>query len=93
MSSAQVRTTIYLDEDLYIAAKKKAIEERRTLTSLIQDGLAEQVTKKRKSINYKKESWEKFVEKRGGGIKLKRYPTPSELNKILDERYVEMLPR
>ncbi len=93
MASGQVRTTVYLDEDLYIAAKKKAIEERITLTAIIQNGVKEQIAKKNKSSKYSKESWEKFVKKRGGGIKLKKYPTPSELNKILDDRYVEMLPR
>lgn len=45
----QVRTTVYLDENLYITAKKKAIEERTTLTKLIQKGLQEQLSKKAKS--------------------------------------------
>ena len=92
MPTGQVRTTVYLDEELYIAAKKKAAEERRTLTSLIQEGLKEQVAKKVKP-KYKKEDWEKTVERLAGGIKLKKYPTPEELNRILDDRYAKMLPR
>lgn len=88
MSTGQVRTTVYLDEDLYVAAKKKAIEERRTLTSLIQEGLKEQVANiSKKKTNYKKESWEKLVEKLAGGIPAKMSLTPEELNEILDKRY------
>lgn len=86
MSTSQVRTTVYLDEELYIAAKKKAIEERRTLTSLIQEGLKEQVGKKEKP-KYKKGSWEKLVEKLAGGIPAKMSLTPEEINEILDKRY------
>lgn len=43
MQTSQVRTTVYLDEDLYLAAKKKAIEKRTTLTDLIEKGLKNQV--------------------------------------------------
>ena len=39
MQSNQVRTTIYLDEDLLTAAKKKAISEKTTLTNLVRQGL------------------------------------------------------
>jgi hypothetical protein len=39
MAQTQIRTTVYLDENLYLAAKKKAVEERTTLTDLIKTGL------------------------------------------------------
>lgn len=48
MQTGQVRTTVYLDEELYIAAKKKAIEDRTTLTELIKKGLENQVVVKKK---------------------------------------------
>lgn len=50
----QVRTTVYLDESLYVSAKKRAIEERTTLTAIIKKGLQEQLSKKIKSDPRKK---------------------------------------
>ena len=35
----------------------------------------------------------KLVESLSGGLDLKYHPTPEELNKALDKRYEEMLPR
>lgn len=97
MSTGQVRTTVYLDEDLYIAAKKKAIEERTTLTSIIQKGVKEQIKKgKSKKASYNKDEYERLVEKLAGGIPAKMSLTPDELNEILDKRYElpkKMLPR
>lgn len=43
MQTGQIRTTVYLDEELYLAAKKKAIEKRTTLTNLIEQGLKKQI--------------------------------------------------
>lgn len=43
MADNQIRTTVYLDENLYLTAKKKAVEERTTLTGLIQKGLKYQL--------------------------------------------------
>ncbi len=43
MPTGQIRTTVYLDENLYLAAKKKAVEERTTLTDLIKTGLKDQI--------------------------------------------------
>ncbi len=40
-----IRTTVYLDENLYLAAKKRALEERTTLTHLIQSGLKDRIEK------------------------------------------------
>lgn len=42
----QIRTTVYLDVNLYLEAKKKALEERTTLTSMIRNGLKDQIIKK-----------------------------------------------
>lgn len=50
----QIRTTVYLDENLYLEAKKKAIEDRTTLTSLIQIGLKDQIIKRFSSKKRKK---------------------------------------
>lgn len=47
MSQQQVRTTIYLDENLYLQAKRKALEERSTLTELIKRGLQNQLAEKK----------------------------------------------
>lgn len=46
MNQNQVRTTVYLDENLYLAAKRKALENRTTLKELISDGLKSQLTYK-----------------------------------------------
>lgn len=35
----------------------------------------------------------KFVKSLSGGLNLRYHPTPTEINKALDERYEEMLPR
>ena len=35
----------------------------------------------------------KLIESLSGGLELKYHPTPEEINKTLDERYEEMLPR
>lgn len=43
MNQHQIRTTVYLDESLYLAAKRKALEERTTMTELIQNGLNKQI--------------------------------------------------
>lgn len=43
MQSNQIRTTIFLDRDLLIAAKKKAIQERTSLTDLVRRGLRSQI--------------------------------------------------
>jgi hypothetical protein len=43
------RTTVRLPPDLLIRAKRKAAEEGRTLTALIEDGLRLVVAQKRKS--------------------------------------------
>ena len=48
MQTSNIRTTIYLDEDLYMKAKKKALEERTTLTKLIKNGLKREIAKKNK---------------------------------------------
>ena len=48
MQSNQIRTTVYLDEDLYLAAKKKAVEERTSLKGLIQKGLKSELKKTNK---------------------------------------------
>lgn len=52
-SNPNIRTTIYLEEDLFIKAKKKALEERTTLTELIKRGLKKEITKKLKKKPYK----------------------------------------
>ena len=44
MPQTQIRTTVYLDENLYLAAKKRALEERTTLTELIETGLKSRLT-------------------------------------------------
>lgn len=46
MPQHQIRTTVYLDENLYLEAKRKALEERTTLASIIQKGLKDQIMKK-----------------------------------------------
>lgn len=46
MQTSNIRTTIYLDEDLYMRAKKKALEERTTLTELIKRSLKKEIIKK-----------------------------------------------
>ena len=56
MQTSNIRTTIYLEQDLFIKAKKKALEERTTLTDLIKRGLKKEVANKKKS------------KKRGNGI-------------------------
>ena len=43
MHSDQVRTTIYLEKDLLLAAKKKALKENTSLTELVKKGLRSQV--------------------------------------------------
>ena len=48
MQTSNIRTTIYLDEDLYLKAKKKALEERTTLTDLIKNGLKKEIARKNK---------------------------------------------
>ena len=54
MQSNQVRTTIYLDENLYLTAKKKAVEERTTLTELIQKGLKSELARKNENKKIRK---------------------------------------
>ena len=54
MPQHQIRTTVYLDENLYLEAKMKALEERTTLTSIIQKGLKDQIMKKISPIKRKK---------------------------------------
>ena len=48
-------------------------------------------TKEKKVMNAIE--YRKFVKRMAGGFASKRPFTPSELNKLLDERYEEMLPR
>ena len=45
MQGKKRRTTIYLDKELFIAAKKRAIDERTTLTELVKRGLRAQLKK------------------------------------------------
>lgn len=55
MADNQIRTTVYLDENLYLTAKKKAVEERTTLTGLIKKGLKDQLkTESRKKNTRRK---------------------------------------
>lgn len=54
MADNQIRTTVYLDENLYLTAKKKAVEERTTLTGLIQKGLKNELAKKKKERKIRK---------------------------------------
>lgn len=46
MQSNQIRTTIYLDKDLFFEAKRKALEERTTFTNLVKRGLESQIITK-----------------------------------------------
>lgn len=58
-------------------------------------GLIQPLPEKNKELTPKKQKEEhkKLVGKLAGGIKLKSYPTPTELNRIIDQEYEEMLPR
>lgn len=58
-------------------------------------GIIQPLPEKNKLLSPKKqkEEYEKLIEKLAGGIKLKSYPTPEELNRIIDQEYEEMLPR
>lgn len=50
-------------------------------------GVIHPLPKKERKAKVKDIGYEKLVEKLAGGIKLKKYPTPSELNKIIDQEY------
>jgi len=60
------RTTVRLPEDLLNRARRKAVAEGRTLTSLIEDGLRAMVGENRKTE--KKEPVMPRVSKAGGGL-------------------------
>lgn len=72
MQTGQIRTTVYLDESLYIAAKKKAVEKRTTLTDLIKDGLKNQIVEV--DNNTKKKKYKDILELRGIFKTKKRIP-------------------
>jgi hypothetical protein len=60
-----MRTTIRINDDLLLRAKKRAAEERRTLTSLIEDALALVVAKPKAS---RRGRVELPVSKASGGV-------------------------
>ena len=68
MQTGQIRTTVYLDESLYLAAKKKALEDRTTLTDLIKRGLKYQVI----TADYQKEKPVKSILELEGTFKTKK---------------------
>ncbi len=49
-----MRTTIRIDENLLILAKKAALESKSTLTALIEDALREKLFRKETKFNSKK---------------------------------------
>jgi hypothetical protein len=56
MNSNTLKTTLYFDQDLYFEIKKKALEERKTITQLIQEMLKKEVkTAIRKKTAFKSE--------------------------------------
>ncbi len=60
-----MRTTVRINNDLLQRAKKRAADEGRTLTSLIEDGLALILTKPKAS---RRERVELPVSKASGGV-------------------------
>lgn len=84
-----MRTTIRLPEDLLSRAKRKAAEEGRTLTSLIEEGLRTVVTPK---TNKKREPVELPVSKQSGGllpgVDITKF---SEIQELDDLEYVERM--
>jgi hypothetical protein len=60
------RTTVRLPDDVLRRAKRKAVEEGRTLTSLIEDGLRLMTAENRKSPKPKRVM--PRVSKAGGGL-------------------------
>ena len=60
-----MRTTVRINDDLLQRAKKRAIDEERTLTSLIEDGLALILAKPKTT---RRERVELPVSKASGGV-------------------------
>jgi len=81
--SAMKRTTVRLPEDLLDRAKRKAAAERRTLTSLIEDGLGQVIAGKRVLLPVSRAT--------GGlmpGVDLTHFSTIEEMD---DLEYVERM--
>jgi hypothetical protein len=68
-----MRTTIRINNDLLKRAKKQAADEGRTLTSLVEDGLALILSKPKTS---RRKRVELPVSKATGGILLSKKPWP-----------------
>ena len=43
--------------------------------------------KSQRTAKKRKTDYQEFVKKLAGGIKLKKYPTPAQLNKIIEQEY------
>jgi hypothetical protein len=84
------RTTVRLPEELLRRAKRKAAEDGRTLTSLIEDGLRLVVAKDQKASN-KKRVMPRVSTAKGGllpGVDITRF---SDIQAMDDLEYAERL--
>jgi hypothetical protein len=84
------RTTVRLPEDLLIRAKRKAVAEGRTLTSLIEDGLRLIVTEKEKETK-RKRIQPRISEATGGPMPGIELTDLSELQEIDDLDYIRRM--
>jgi hypothetical protein len=74
-----MRTTVDLDQGMLERARKRALEERRTLSAVVSEALAAYLG--RKGTKAKQPKFELLVRGRPGA----RFPTPAELSAIEEE--------
>jgi hypothetical protein len=86
------RTTVRLPEDLLSRARRKAAEENRTLTSLIEDGLRVVVGEKRK-VEKRRPVIPRVSKARGGLVPGVDLTNPSTLQEADDLDYVRRMQR
>ena len=87
------RTTVRLPEDLLTRARRKAVAERRTLTSLIEEGLRLVIAAKKRPMQTKHN--DPPVSKAKGGLRLgfSWENLSSEVQEMDDLEYAERLTR
>ena len=81
------RTTVRLPEDLLYRAKRKAAAERRTLTSLIEDGLRLIVTRNQK-VTPRKRVLPRISKATGGAMPGIDFTDSATLREIEDLDYI-----
>jgi hypothetical protein len=86
------RTTVRLPRDLLARAKRKALAERRPLTSLIEEGLRAVVSEKQKSANAKR-VMPRCSDATGGPLPGIDISNSAALQEMEDIEYVERLKR